>query len=420
MCFAPRRVSPFSPARAYGMTEFECGACPECMQKRASTWVLRCVAEAKTRKELHQGVCMVTLTYDNFVRDENGHLIFDRRTNSYLELPPDRSLKCSKRDVQLFMKRLRKKFGDGIKYMATAEHGSRTHRAHYHIILFGVSFPDLVPYKRSKRGNQIFTSRILTRLWSKGICTVDSSNVSASIARYVTKYSLKQVGDFDTFSLFSHGVGSEWLWQHFNGRPYVIEGRQYSIPRFIWNRYIWEQYPEAHDVMSYRYIAKDDPRYARNQNYLENFRDIRDQDPLYRSYISQIKYNHDVRELTRPDVFTRVRLLDEKKFALYKRRFQVVYGEWKEVVACHHPSCRDFIPFVEPNRFLNPVRTKIKERKPLELRKIDWGHLTTFSCHNTSNDTIPLHFQKKRKKLWTFRQGIQLNLLTNPDLYVKI
>ncbi len=44
-----------------------------------------------------------------------------------------------KRDVQLFLKRLRKnyKYDNHIKYFCCGEYGGKTFRPHYHLIIFG-------------------------------------------------------------------------------------------------------------------------------------------------------------------------------------------------------------------------------------------------------------------------------------------
>ena len=98
MCFFPfSNTDHKSEAYIKGVTNFDCGVCPECLSKKARLWALRCSAEA----QYTQG-CMITLTYDNYARDNNGNIIG--------ELPPNRDLPLSKRDCQLFIKRLRKHF----------------------------------------------------------------------------------------------------------------------------------------------------------------------------------------------------------------------------------------------------------------------------------------------------------------------
>lgn len=218
-------------AKNKGIIEFECGSCPECLQKKSRLWALRCSMEAK----VSPGV-MVTLTYDTYK-------VLYGKTSTIEENPTDPTLPLSKRDCQLFIKRLRKHFEPKkIKYLITAERGKRTGRAHYHALLFGVQFDDLVKYKKSDRGNWIYKSRTLEKIWQNGICTVDCINLSAKTARYCTKYCSKDSGVDDTFMLFSRGIGEQKLLEEFNGKSYWIDGREYSIPKQIWQRVIESRY----------------------------------------------------------------------------------------------------------------------------------------------------------------------------------
>ena len=311
----------------YGIVSLKCGSCPECLRERANTWVLRCVAEARDRRARGESCVMVTLTYDQYLRDKNGNVLFDRVGNP-LEVPPDSTKLCNKRDVQLFMKRLRAKFGAGIRYLISAEHGKRTHRAHYHAVLFGVSFDDVVPYKKSKRGNQIYRSKTLEKLWSNGICTVDSLSVLGCMARYVTKYSLKDRGCKDTFQLFSHGIGIDYLERNFTGSPYIIEGREYSIPRLVWQRYIMSKYGNEFPI-SPRYVPRTDSRYEAFCEARALFCAVRNSDDLYASYICAQSRKAKLYEDLRPCDEARVAALDPVKYfgyrkAWYSRRVQ--YG----------------------------------------------------------------------------------------------
>jgi hypothetical protein len=95
-----------------------CGQCIGCRLERSRQWAIRCVHEAS----LHEHNSFITLTYN----DEN--------------LPADGSLDV--RHWQLFMKRLRKRHGSGIRYFHCGEYGSKHRRPHYHACLFGLDFPD--------------------------------------------------------------------------------------------------------------------------------------------------------------------------------------------------------------------------------------------------------------------------------------
>lgn len=326
MCFFPFPNLNFSSS-AYkkGLHEFKCGACPECSRDRANSWALRCFYEAQD----HVFNCMITLTYDSFVS------LSDR---SLGELPPDPSLHVSRRDIQLFLKRLRKWHSsissERIKVFGSAEYGSRTHRAHYHLILFGVRFPDLVRYKKSKRGNIIYSSHILESLWSHGICTVDSININSSIARYCSKYCAKDRSS-DTFLIASQKIGLNGLMRDFNGLNYIVEGREYTVPRIVWQEYIVSKYQNRYlhlknaPLLSPRYInavwnSDSDRQYLLNEfDFYRNkaqrafYRRTRDKDPLYKKYLSYWSKKSDLYSSIRPSVIRRIYSLSDK-FLHYK------------------------------------------------------------------------------------------------------
>lgn len=95
--YVPRGVYPGTPAYKQGITEFECGCCPECLSKRANAWALRAYAESQTCGE---GM-MLTLTYDTYIHDSRTGKIIGERVSDFA---------CNKKDVQDFIKRLRKHF----------------------------------------------------------------------------------------------------------------------------------------------------------------------------------------------------------------------------------------------------------------------------------------------------------------------
>lgn len=134
-CLRPLRL-------ANGLT-VNCGSCRACRVNRSTSWTLRLLYELEEWKE----AAFITLTYS----DE--------------KIPEDYGL-C-KRDLQLFLKRLRERFGYlGLKlrYFAVGEYGqdNRTMpigiehgRPHYHLIVFGVD-------SESKEHR-----KIISECWSK-------------------------------------------------------------------------------------------------------------------------------------------------------------------------------------------------------------------------------------------------------------
>lgn len=314
MCFFPiPNTNDRGAAYKAGLTEFDCGVCPECLKKRASRMMVRDVAEASC----HKDNCMITLTYDSFIYDDDGKIIGERVS--------DRSV--DKRDVQLFVKRLRqhvwRRYKRRIKYRVSAEYGKRTGRPHYHMLIFGFTFPDAVYFRDSDRGNTIYQSAALTALWGQGICTVDSKHVNAQIARYVSKYTSKDHGrSVDTFSLCSQGIGIEKLYRDFNGSHYMIDGVRYPIPRQVWERYIVDKYKDM-IALDPRYVPRSDESMAdgsfqASRMKRELYRRIRDLDPVYMAYIASWRGFSEQFQAIQAPVKTRILLLPNEKYGRYK------------------------------------------------------------------------------------------------------
>ncbi|WGL31063.1 replication initiator protein [Dipodfec virus UOA04_Rod_690] len=311
-----------SDAYRKGIQEFTCGACPECLRSRARKHVLTAVMEAQD----HIENCMVTLTYDQYIYDGHGRRIGERVSE----------LEVDKRDVQLFIKRLRRyieyHYGIRIKYRLTAEYGKRTHRAHYHVLIFGFCFRDLVLYKKSKRGNWIYQSATLTDIWHNGICTVDAINVTGKVASYCSKYCAKDFRAEGTFQLSSHRIGFRRMVERFNGRSYWVDGREYPVPRSIWENYISEKYSDLSNEFTTKYrrpkiievdfdgcvsetidFAAADLNAAQRRRY----REIRDSDPVYQAYIEYWKTK--IEHLpAKASVFDRIRQLPDSRYHFYK------------------------------------------------------------------------------------------------------
>lgn len=101
---------------------YPCGRCYECLSRKRSDWSLRIQEQAKVMSCFH-----AILTYDN----------------SHLPTLSDGTPTLSKRDLQLFFKRLRHHYPDNsLKYFVAGEYGSRRGRPHYHALIFGIPFQD--------------------------------------------------------------------------------------------------------------------------------------------------------------------------------------------------------------------------------------------------------------------------------------
>jgi hypothetical protein len=145
--------------------QIPCGQCIGCRLERSRQWAVRCMLEASCYDEN----CFLTLTYD----DDH--------------LPDDRSLHVE--HFQLFMKRLRKKFGSGIRFFHCGEYGDQFSRPHYHALIFNFDFPDKKPHSKNHDGIVLYTSDLLSDLWPFGYVLIGAVTFesAAYVARYVTK-----------------------------------------------------------------------------------------------------------------------------------------------------------------------------------------------------------------------------------------
>ena len=147
--------------------QIPCGQCIGCRLERSRQWAIRCVHEAS----LWPHNSFVTLTYNNYNLPAKGTLV--------------------KRDVQLFLKRLRKHFCDQkIRFYMCGEYGEKLQRPHYHLILFNLQFPDKKLFKFN-RGYPLYTSDTLSRLWPFGFHTI--GDVTFETCAYTARYILKKV-----------------------------------------------------------------------------------------------------------------------------------------------------------------------------------------------------------------------------------
>lgn len=211
-----------------------CGQCEYCRKQTADQWATRIELEAKGWED----VIFVTMTYDN------EHIPYGEILKGYQSI---QSQTVSKRDIQLFLKRLRKAYKKPIKYFIAGEYGDRTKRPHYHGIFFGLKPEDGQWYKNQK-GNSYFKSEWLTNIWGKGF--VDFSPATPGSYAYVAQYVNKKAigaeqsakywiqGREPEFRIMSKGIGEKYLKEHMNE---ILEtdnivcagGRKKKPPRYF-------------------------------------------------------------------------------------------------------------------------------------------------------------------------------------------
>lgn len=181
-----------------------CGQCFTCRLNKARFWTFRLMMEAR----LHEKTFWTTITYDTtflpreYVDPSSGEIFsHDQGT-------------LSPRDIELFIKRVRKRLSPSKKFrfFLVGEYGEKNNRPHYHICIFG-------------HGEEILP--ILESAWIDPISTyplgfIDRQYcgpITSQNARYTVGYTLKKLtkindtrleGRFPEFIRNSKGIGLEF------------------------------------------------------------------------------------------------------------------------------------------------------------------------------------------------------------------
>lgn len=171
-----------------------CGKCKACRMDYSRVWANRMLIELNDQENK---AVFLTLTYNPESLPYTGP---DENGRKYPTL-------C-KRDLQLFWKRLRKAFPTRkIRYYIAGEYGPKTHRPHYHAIVYGLSltdFKDLRFLKMNGLGQPYYTSPQLEKIWSNGYIVL--AEVTWHTCAYVSRYVLKKRGKLDKYVVATNVV----------------------------------------------------------------------------------------------------------------------------------------------------------------------------------------------------------------------
>lgn len=137
----------------------KCGRCKECLNEKK----INMYYKIKREIELNKDNIFITLTYDN-----------------------ENCKDLNKKDIQDFLKRLRKKTEKKIKYFCVGEYGENTKRPHYHMIIFNYKPNDLEETNDTKSGFKQYNSKSLSKIWGKGLTRI--SIMQKGLINYILKY----------------------------------------------------------------------------------------------------------------------------------------------------------------------------------------------------------------------------------------
>lgn len=162
-----------------------CGKCVGCREDKAKGWALRCWLEAQE----HPNSIVVCLTY----------------------APENEPQTLRKDHLAKFHKRLRDHVTRSspnrrIRFFACGEYGGRTHRPHYHSIIFGMAEAE---------------AELVRKAWQLGRISVERANQGRMA--YVAGYTAKKYGDYNDklVEKVDPETGEVWTHKDKHGRKYL-------------------------------------------------------------------------------------------------------------------------------------------------------------------------------------------------------
>lgn len=221
MCTSPVILKVSNARKNRQWVTVGCGKCDDCKRRYQNDWSIRLANEC----DCWENVWFITLTY----RDECVPYVVDKLTGEVHN-------SVCKEHVQRWLKKFRINYlrlhGEivHLKYWLTSEYGPRTLRPHYHMLIFGLDYYEVMD---------------LCNLWLEDygyyVCKkVDKSRGSSfAVSRYVSKYCSK--GSFEnpfvakklvkpTFHLISKGIGYKYV---IDNKEFHLQSKEFDGRRYV-------------------------------------------------------------------------------------------------------------------------------------------------------------------------------------------
>lgn len=244
----------------YTDLQLPCGQCIGCRLERSRQWAMRCMHES----QMHKENTWITLTYDE------DHI-------------PKRGLKKS--DFQKFMKRLRKKYQKTIRYYMCGEYGTETGRPHFHACIFGHRFEDMLYYKKSESGENLYTSEQLGKIWTYGHAPIGEMTFES--AAYTARYCMQRITGFNAKAHYTRtdeegeyqlqpeyndmsrkpGIGQGWYAKYKDDvypHDYVVVNTHECKPPKFYDQQYEKQHPDEYEYLKEHRMAEARKRWEDN------------------------------------------------------------------------------------------------------------------------------------------------------------
>ena len=245
----------------YDLIRIPCGKCVGCRLDYAREWASRIVMESF---DYPTNALFVTLTYN----DDNLPCLLKDSDKVYHGIDLAKrygdihGAVLYKKDTQDWLKRLRRTIEYNydechrmpIRYYLAGEYGSKGHRPHYHVCLFGVP-DDLQQEGRNKLGQPLYQSDLITETWGHGFTVIGELN--ATTASYTARYTLKKAQGQDNSYYDALGIP----------REFVTMSRKPGIGLNYYDRHKDEIYD--HDEIVLPAVSKDKSNVVRPPRYFD-------------------------------------------------------------------------------------------------------------------------------------------------------
>lgn len=209
------------------------------MRNKQNDWVFRLTEEFKVSPFAY----FFTLSY----RDDD--------LPNICSLDPKKEFPClSRRDIQLFLKRLRKNSKVKLKYHIVGEYGPNTMRPHYHGLFFSFQPLDLEQIMKAWTHQDL-----IYKVFEPAISTAAAGYVSKYLCKtpFLPDYIKNSDRSVRPFTMCSNGLGLTYLEtnsQLVNLKKsqlqdfVVIDGRKQSMPRYYRSKLFTDE--ERHELSS--------------------------------------------------------------------------------------------------------------------------------------------------------------------------
>lgn len=202
------------------IVKLPCRKCINCALKKSKEWSTRNCLESR---DFPKDLCwFLTITYDN----DNLKAVY-------------KNVSLSKTDLSNFLKSLRVKFGNGIRFFASGEYGSKTFRPHYHLLLYNLDLSkSSIEFLFRKDNFDYYKCEDIEKIWRKGMCVL--CKFDEFEAQYVSQYTTKKIYDFKNQDMYK---ALQMI------PPFIQMSRRPGIANNYYNKHKDEFYVKYNDTL---------------------------------------------------------------------------------------------------------------------------------------------------------------------------